>query len=177
MSVTYALQPHPAIPPGLPLTVIVAVSCRPNGDLELTYQLRGDLEQLRIPAPANSGPADGLWQHTCCEAFVGCPGEAYREFNFSPSGQWAIYDFFGYRQQLATALPAGTPRIAVAIGPDELSVTVILPSTLLPGNAGPLGLTVVVEGTDGGKSYWALGHAAPQPDFHRRESFLAAQPA
>lgn len=176
MSVTYDLQPHPATPPCLPLTVTVTVACQPNGEQELTYRLRGDLEQLRVPAPTAPGPADGLWQYTCCEAFVGRSGEAYREFNFSPSGQWASYDFSGYRQPLATALPAGAPRIEVTIGPDELSLTATLPAALLPTDAGPLGLTVVVAGTDGGKSYWALAHAAPQPDFHRRESFLAALP-
>ena len=32
-----------------------------------------------------NSPVDGLWRHTCFEAFVGIPGaEPYYEFNFSP---------------------------------------------------------------------------------------------
>lgn len=176
MSATYALQPHPATPPRFPLAIAVALARGPGGDLELLYRLRGDQRQLRLPAAANPEPADGLWQHTCCEAFVGFADGAYREFNFSPSGQWAVYDFSSYRQRSAAA-PAAAPRIALAAGPDELRVAVHLPAALLPADASALGLTVVVEGTDGAKSYWALAHAAPQPDFHRRESFLAALPA
>lgn len=176
VSATYDLQPHPATPPRFPLAITVTLARNPGGDLELAYRLRGDQRQLRLPASANPGPADGLWQHTCCEAFLGLADGAYREFNFAPSGQWAVYDFSAYRQRGAAA-PAVAPRLAVAAGPDELRLTVCLPAALIPTDAGPLGLTVVVEEADGAKSYWALTHAVPQPDFHRRESFLAALPA
>jgi hypothetical protein len=34
------------------------------------------------------------------------------------------------------------------------------------------GLSCVLEHVDGQKSYWALLHPGPQPDFHRSDSFL-----
>ena len=168
---------HPATPCRALAGIAVTIERLPTGGLRLAYRLAGSLARLRLPAPMTPGPADGLWQHTCCEAFIGLADGAYREFNFSPSGQWALYDFSGYRQRSSGATPAGTPGIVATSRPDALLVTVDLPPTLLPPGASALGLTVVVEEADGDRSYWALAHAAPQPDFHRRESFLAALPA
>jgi len=34
-----------------------------------------------------------------------------------------------------------------------------------------IGITMVMEGKDGQKTYWALHHAGAQPDFHLSESF------
>ena len=76
----------------------VGLEWLPEGHLKLRYELTGDLTQLRIPAPQSPGEADGLWEHTCFEAFIAVEGEAgYHEFNFSPSGQWAAYAFSDYR--------------------------------------------------------------------------------
>ena len=61
--------------------------------------LRGDIARLRIPEDCTPERTDQLWEHTCFEAFFAAHGEsAYREFNFSPSGQWAAYAFKDYRQ-------------------------------------------------------------------------------
>ena len=40
-----------------------------------------------------------------------------------------------------------------------------------------LGLTVVVEATDGSKSFWALEHHGEAPDFHNADCFVARLPA
>ena len=50
-----------------------------------------------------AGPAEGrapeLWKTTCFEAFLRAKGEeAYREWNFAPTGNWAAYDFKRYRK-------------------------------------------------------------------------------
>ena len=42
--------------------------------LVLRYEVLGDIDHLRLPTPMPHGPADGLWQHTCFEAFVGLTG-------------------------------------------------------------------------------------------------------
>jgi hypothetical protein len=34
-----------------------------------------------------------------------------------------------------------------------------------------IGLSAVVEATDGSLSYWALAHAPGRPDFHHAHSF------
>jgi hypothetical protein len=80
------LIPHPATPCPAIHTLNATVERLADGDLRLRYTLRGDVAQVLIPAPQPPVFTDGLWQHTCFEAFVAVEGEtAYREFNFSPS--------------------------------------------------------------------------------------------
>src|SRR4051794_6728025 len=87
-------QPH--TPDPIVGAIDVQVVRRPDGHLALGYRLCGDIARLVVPAPALPEPADGLWKHTCFEVFVTVIGDAtYREFNFSPSGQWAAYAFSG----------------------------------------------------------------------------------
>lgn len=138
------------------------------------------MAQLSVPEPiAAPGPADGLWQHTCFEAFVARPDDAaYLEFNFSPSGQWAAYRFSQARVRDLAAETAQPPLVAqmqVTRSPEALALLVWLPCTALPspaaGQALQMGLTAVVEDRDGQLSYWALKHPAAQPDFHHRGGF------
>ena len=174
---------HPATPcaHALQLSVSLAMAggvtgSEPSAGLLLRYALTGDVPALSVPAPATPGAADGLWQHTCFEAFVAVPGEpAYREFNFSPSGQWAAYRFFDERVRDATAetaqLPV-TPQMDLAVQAHALVLQVWLPSSALPptlpGEALQLGLSAVLEDQRGQLSYWALQHPAERPDFHHR---------
>src|SRR6185312_16219939 len=60
--------------------------------LVFQYVLRADMARVRVPQPDRPERADGLWKHTCFEAFISAAGlSGYYELNFSPSGQWAIY--------------------------------------------------------------------------------------
>ena len=71
--------------------------------LVIRYRLDGDLAALRVPDPATPLPPERLWAHTCFELFVAQAGVAgYREFNFSPNGQWMRFDFADYRQRIAS---------------------------------------------------------------------------
>ena len=145
----------------------------PDGGLALRFQLHGKPGDLRLPPPQQPAAVDGLWQTTCCEAFIAAvDAPDYREFNFSPSGQWAAYRFDAYRERDMHFVPASAPRIAFALLPDGFRLDVELAAALLPA-PGPLNLslTAVIEAADGSKSYWALAHAAEQPDFHHRQSF------
>src|SRR5690606_4833582 len=84
-----ALLAHPATPDGPVHSLTVEVDHHADGGLRLSFALAHG-GGLLLPAPQAPGPADGLWAHTCCEAFVAVAGETgYREYNFSPSGQWA----------------------------------------------------------------------------------------
>ncbi len=138
--------------------------------LQLVYAIAGNIAALRVPAATGPGPADGLWQHTCLEAFVSAESDAtYREFNFSPSGQWAAYRFAGERQRdtsPAHDLPA--PVMQLAVTPTLLTLDVRLPRAALPSSAQPLALALcaVIEELDGRLSYWALQHPQARPDFH-----------
>ncbi|MDQ3471354.1 MAG: hypothetical protein M3428_03090, partial [Pseudomonadota bacterium] len=65
-----------------------------------------------IPEPQEPARADGLWRTTCFEMFLKQPGDdAYREWNFAPSGAWAAFDFSGYREGMAEAEVGSPPYI------------------------------------------------------------------
>jgi hypothetical protein len=133
-------------------------------------------DQLLLPAMARPERTDGLWKSTCFELFakpVG--GDAYFEFNFSPSFQWAAYAFDGYRSGMRE-LAAEDPEIAVTPKPPHFFLAVeAMP--LLPRVAMQIGLSAVIEEVDGTKSYWALGHPPGQPDFHHPDCFALELPA
>ncbi len=148
-----------------------------DASLRLDYRLRLPRKALAIPAPGIPGRRDGLWRHSCCEAFIAVVGEtAYREYNFSPAGDWAVYDFSDYRIPLTPPeVQADTaPRIDFGRQRHEWRLVAHLPRQLLPsGQPGtPLALvvTVVLEDRAGRLSYWALAHGDGQPDFHRLEA-------
>lgn len=159
------------------MALSISAELRTHGEsLRLRYTLRGDTSALRIPAPAAPTPHDGLWQHTCFEAFVAANSEPdYREFNFSPSSQWAAYRFSGERVRDAEAeareraLPMPPPMIETT--PSALTLTVRLPVAGLPRSPAVLniGLCAVIEERDGRLSYWALHHPGERPDFHHRD--------
>ena len=166
---THPLQCHPATPAGLALNLSVAVSPTHRG-LQLVYGVTGNMAALRIPASTKFGPADGLWQHTCLEAFVAVDGEAaYRECNFSPSGQWAMYRFASERIRAATDEDTEAPTVLhTTLNADQMTLTAELPWSALPTQASELcvGLSAVIEEVDGRLSYWALYHPGERPDFH-----------
>lgn len=151
-------------------------SVLPDGGLRIQYNILGDISLILIPAPKASSQVDGLWEHTCFEAFLGAThSDAYREFNFSPSGQWAAYDFSAYRKQHSKSKVA-TPDIRVVCETHRMELTASVAAADLPINlldcAFQVNLTAVIEAKDGSKSYWALRHASPQPDFHQRSGFF-----
>jgi hypothetical protein len=174
-STSSVLLRHPAAFGSTDLQLTASLTVSPQG-FALTYRLRGELSVLRIPPPASAAPADGLWQNTCCEAFLATQsGSEYREFNFSPSGQWACYRFTDYRQRDEGFTPETTPSSEFQRLKDGFQLQAFIPDSLLP--PGPqlqAGLTAVIELADGSKDYWALAHTAERPDFHLRQTFTLA---
>lgn len=170
---TATLHCHPATPCTAIDAIEVMVEQTSTGSLLLRYCIRGNRDALLIPSPLPAGPADNLWQRTCCEVFVAAvDGKRYREFNFSPSSQWAIYDFKDCRERDTAWIPPGTPQITMQALAEGFQLTAEIDTTLLPaGRTLQLGLSAVIEAADDGKSYWALAHCAAHPDFHRRDSF------
>jgi hypothetical protein len=143
-----------------------------SGGLTAVFNCRIASGLLLLPVQ-KTGAADGLWRHTCCELFAGETGEAaYREFNASPSGQWAEYGFSDYRVRDSFYLPGPTPRINFAPEPGGWKLELHLDHDF---GQFELGVSVVLETVSGELSYWALHHAAAQPDFHQRESFVLRQ--
>jgi len=152
------------------------------GSLVLSYFVSGKISDLRMPPALAAARTDELWRHTCFEAFVRpSPGEAYYEFNFAPSTQWAAYRFDSYRSGMRVATEISAPRIEVQSAPEcySLQAAVELPSSLPSpawgggkgGGIWRLGLAVVLEEKNGRKSYWALAHPPGKADFHHSDCF------
>jgi len=138
-----------------------------------TYILEGNLGRLRIAQPREPRRAGKLWEHTCCEIFIGRKDlPAYHEFNLAPSGEWAAYAFTGYRNGVPLADEELDPRIAVrrAAGQLEIEARIRLDRLGYDGSLA-IGLSAVVEDENGALSYWALSHPPGKPDFHHREAF------
>ena len=158
---------HPAHSPGAITAVDAYVTRAPTG-LMLSYSLTGKIDALVLPAPREPGRADDLWETTCFELFLRGDRTAYREYNFSPSGEWAAYAFESYREG-RSEMPA---QIAIASDGDAecLNLTATLVTDLA--EVTHLALSAVIEERDGHKSYWAIAHHAGPPDFHHDSCFV-----
>jgi len=135
---------------------------RAPGGAIATFRVSGDLAKLVIPPPAPPMRADDLWKTTCFEVFVGCDGDGYREYNLSPSGQWAAYRFADYRVRMED-----TPA-AIEIGISRISNQIDLIAQIsgeFP-NPAQVGMTAVIEEADGAIRYWSTAFAPGKPDFH-----------
>lgn len=142
--------------------------------LVLDYRVDDPSDAILWPAPA-TGRTDGLWQHSCFEAFIGsASSSAYAEFNLAPSGAWAAYAFDDARTGMRDLALAAPPLIAQP-APGHWSATLDL--TGLDALTGPapwrLAITAVIEAKGGSKSYWSLAHPPGKPDFHHADCFAA----
>lgn len=154
---------------------------RVPGGLLVSYVIEGELDRVRFPERRPPRFADELWRHTCCELFVARKGEpAYHEFNFSPSGEWAVYAFTGPRERrpldAASEIEELDPHVTVCRNAGKLELdAVIRLDRLSPPCTGEqlaLGLSTVVEDQDGSLSYWALRHPLDKPDFHHPDALV-----
>jgi hypothetical protein len=170
-----ALKLHPDGTSSAANNVEVEIARARDGVFALSYVVTGKISGLRLPPVVASTRADELWRHTCFEAFLSVPPDTgYYEFNFSPSTQWAAYRFSGYRSGMQVASEIDAPGIETSSGANSYT----LRATLNPDRANVsqgvrwhLGLSAVIEETNGNKSYWALAHAPGKPDFHSADCF------
>ena len=141
--------------------------------MNIWFGVRAPGSRFLLPEATEPARTDGLWQTTCFEAFIRQAGEeAYREWNFAPSGDWAAYDFESHRQGMAEAQVAAPPYIRLEDNLTwfALGATIAVES----GKSWELGLSAVLEEKDGTKSYWALAHPpGDKPDFHHPDCFVA----
>lgn len=159
----HPLMLHVACDLGPVRSITASILATPQG-CEAEFRLEGRLSGIVLPPAATPTRCDNLWQTTCFEIFwQPLGGTAYREFNLSPSGQWAAYDFDSFRDGMRDA-PVGA--IAIACTHDDAglvlraSISADLP---LPAQ---VALNAVVEHRNGGKQYWALAFPPGKPEFH-----------
>ncbi|HET7811102.1 MAG TPA: DOMON-like domain-containing protein [Steroidobacteraceae bacterium] len=168
-----ALVAHPDTPVRAVSSVICVYEWFDPGEWRFNFLVTAPRKALKLPAPAAPARTDGLWRHTCFELFLRDPADgAYLEFNFSPSGQWAAYEFDGYRagmRPLEMDAPLINPGGSEAEG-FGLSALLRQPGLwrALPVR---VGISAVIEEADGTTSYWALAHPPGKPDFHHADSF------
>jgi hypothetical protein len=170
------LKLHPDSHCAAVMQIDVEVARPRPGRLALHYFVTGKIGDLRMPPVTTPARTDELWRHTCFEAFLrASSGPAYYEFNFAPSTQWAAYRFAGYRSDMRVASEITAPRIEMrsTAGCCQFFVALALDGLHgLPSDAvWHLGLSAVIEETNGRKSYWALAHPPGGPDFHHSDCF------
>lgn len=171
-----ALTPHPDTPCEAVTKITVMIERKAPDRFVLEYFAWGDMSRVVFPDAQARGRADGLWRHTCFEAFFGDPGigDGYVEVNLSPSTQWATYDFGGYRSGSVQS-DSSVKRLESEWSADEFRLTTELDIEGLsqePFDYDRLALSAVIEEADGRKSYWALAHAPGKPDFHHPAGFV-----
>jgi hypothetical protein len=172
-----ALVCHPATPSEAVHGIETRVGWTDGGALAFTHILKGDLTRLRIPPPGRAQRADRLWRHTCFEAFISVKDEReYYEFDFAPSGEWAVYAFLSYRESAPLTGEIPAPEIAVRRAEESLEldavVSVVDALKIRRGASLKLALAAVIEDASGTLTYWALKHGAEKPDFHRTDGFV-----
>lgn len=174
---------HPGTPAGVDVRIECEAARSPGGLLRLDYRLSGALGEIVLPAPAPVAPArrDGLWRQSCMEAFVGCAGASeYLEFNFSPSGDWAVYGFSDYRCGMRTLGAEAIASIDWRHGTDSLALAAVLRPADCLSSAGAtlrIGFAAVIAERSGTMSYWALRHPEGPADFHHAAGFALELPA
>lgn len=174
---TFELVSHPAHPPLGVTRVSAGIIAQGDHWLTLRWKVEG-AQALELPPFAGKGRADGLWQATCFELFVKPEGgEAYVEFNFSPSERWAAYDFTDYRNGMADRPMPRDPVCTPRRGQSVLIFDVALPLAALPSLPARYALTAVIAEAGGVTSYWAIAHRPDKADFHHASCFAATLPA
>lgn len=171
------LTPHPATPPSrgetkLWASIDHAGAFGAMATTNIWFGVGAPAEQFLIPQSAQPDRRDELWRTTCFEIFLREEGgQAYREWNFAPSGDWAAYDFAAYREGMAPADIGAPPYIRL----ENNMIWWALGATIAveAGRPWEFGLSAVLEESDGTKSYWSLTHPSEEPDFHHPDCFVA----
>jgi hypothetical protein len=171
----HALVAHPDTPAKAVQSIGVQLARNGQRQLWLEFHVR-PAAALLLPEEKTPMRADGLWQTTCFELYVQSEGaESYWELNFSPSFEWAAYEFGRYREDMRE-LPCCDPEIWISSPDDHFFLAVeALPE--IPSVNLRLGVSAVIEETGGTKSYWALSHPPGKPDFHHKDCFALELPA
>jgi hypothetical protein len=174
-SLSFSLVPFPSreTPPEVSIAGVIE---RQHEELSITYVLRGSLSKLAVP-PVAKVPTrrELLWKETCFEFFIAAGNTGrYWEFNLSPAGHWNVCRFSSYRQGMQEEPAFSSLPLTIQVQPYalELSLVVDLGKIIPAGSTLRVGAGAVIKTARGRRSYWALIHHGPDPDFHLRDSFV-----
>lgn len=181
------LRCHPQTPASAVTSVSYELAMEHTGSWRLSCIIGCPPKGLRLPASTEPQRRDGLWRSTCFEAFfLDEASGAYVEFNFSPSGEWAAYQFSSYRQepadldcpspQIITSAPKqavdALKRLAETYGLDPAMVDLLQP---LGGDEVPqFGISATMEGPPlAGGGSWRLALSAVIEETDGTKSYWA----
>ena len=170
----HQLIPHPAVPAKYVSGVTVSIRDDHPNWLRIRWRVEG-AQSLVLPKITSKRRADGLWKTTCFELFVKpVEGDAYSEWNFSPSRQWNAYDFDAPREGMRSREVEQDPDGVIHPGSKFALFDVSIPWRALPDVESATGIAAVIEEEGGVLSYWSLCHmSADKPDFHDPACFTA----
>ena len=155
------LIPHPGCAFGSITAIAASIEPTEHG-CRAVFVARGDITRIAVPVEDQPGRFDNLWKTTCFEIFWSHDGNSYREFNLSPSGRWACYDFDGFREGMRDA-PTEV-AITMAVSDTELRLEAEIKSELpLPAT---VALNAIIKDADGVNRFWALAFQPGAPEFH-----------
>ena len=172
---SFSLKPFPSagLPPHLEITGEIG---RSSNKLSISCALSGPMAELMVPLLAdNRLRKNGLWEETCFELFLApVNSDHYWEFNLSTTGHWNVYRFSSCREgmQEETAFTALPFSVQLYSGSLQLSLEIELDKLVPRAQALNINISAVIKTKDGRTTFWALTHPGPQPDFHRRDSFI-----
>ncbi len=151
-----------------PIRAVTASITPTDTGCEAEFRLDGDVSRIVIPPNAPPARCDNLWKTTCFEIFwqpIGQPG--YVEFNLSPSGQWASYDFDSFREGMRDA-PVDAISIACSHASSNGAGELVLKASIAADLPAPaqVALNAIVEHPGGGIQFWALAFPPGKPEFH-----------
>jgi hypothetical protein len=175
------LMPHSTCGAGPVHSLSVSGALHRSGVLTVEFQLTAELRAIRLmPLVCQPRRRDELWRHTCFEIFARRGTQPrYCEFNISPSGDWAAYEFDAYRGTRGDANQGPTDLTVHTSGAQQITLRARIDlraaftsdAAELQPNDWHLNCATVIESTDGSLSYWAIHHPRALPDFHDVESF------
>ncbi len=151
-------------------------------NLKIQYGMRGDCHSILFPKLSPMPKRiPGLWEHTCFEAFFTWKkNSVYWELNLSPSGDWNLYFFKGYRQgqveekRVVSLIQQQTQSCSKEwIQTVEIDIRSLFgeEDKVESGSSIWIGLSAVIEQLNQTKTYWAIRHTQSRPDFHSPDNF------
>jgi hypothetical protein len=175
MEQTFSLKSFPSMEtrPNIKITGNIA---RNENLLIISYALTGDIAEVEIPSLSNNPiRKNELWEHTCFEFFIGIKNSPrYWEFNLSPTSDWNVYSFAGYRQGMQEEAAFSTLPFSVSHSSDCLAIALDFDLSKIIPNEQVIDVAIasVIKSKNSQVSYWALTHSAEEADFHQRSSFI-----
>lgn len=164
-----ALHPHPSAATRVVESVTVEIHEGPR------LQVRFEDPANRLVLPNGVLDPTHLWEHTCVELFMARSSDArYVEWNFSPTGQVARFEFDSYRQRTAETFPEG---FRVRCERADRYTQVVVEGPMLDTAFDTAAITAVVRNRAGQCGYWALSHPRAEADFHDAAGFVLPRSA